>query len=327
MLMLGGAELILTPNACPLANDPEIGDLRLAQFRARAWENLVAVAMANYAAPECDGSSVAYYPDGSEAARGDAAERVVLATIDLERVRAFRRREEGRDAARRPECYAAIAAHCGPLGRALDLGCGTGLSTRALRDRADWVVGIDPSRSMLGAAAPADGVAVALARAEALPLAAGSVDLVAIGCAFHWCERAALLCEVARVLRPGGRFAIYDSEFQGDEGGGILDWLRASYWSQLPYCPRQPYFSPEEELEPPFRLDAAQDVLERARMSLDDVVGLITSQASTIHAIERGALDLPGAEAHLRDGLAPFFRGLPPRSMLFRSPLAILRRA
>ncbi|HEY3503401.1 MAG TPA: carbon-nitrogen hydrolase family protein [Actinocatenispora sp.] len=42
-LMLGGAEVILTPNAC----DMEIN--RLSQFRARAFENMTAVAMANYA--------------------------------------------------------------------------------------------------------------------------------------------------------------------------------------------------------------------------------------------------------------------------------------
>jgi predicted amidohydrolase len=119
MLMLDGAELILTPNACTLVDDAELGDVRLAQFRARAFENLVAVAMANYAAPEFDGNSVAYYPDGSEIVRGGRDEELVLASIDLERVRAFRRREEGRDAARRPDRYTSIAApdHPRPLGR------------------------------------------------------------------------------------------------------------------------------------------------------------------------------------------------------------------
>jgi N-carbamoylputrescine amidase len=43
--MLKGAELILTPNACDLETN------RLGQFRARAFENMVGVAMANYAAP------------------------------------------------------------------------------------------------------------------------------------------------------------------------------------------------------------------------------------------------------------------------------------
>jgi N-carbamoylputrescine amidase len=67
VLMLGGAELILTPNACGLDVD------RLGQFRARAYENMVGVAMANYAAPAptddhchlcpldvCNGHSVAF---------------------------------------------------------------------------------------------------------------------------------------------------------------------------------------------------------------------------------------------------------------------------
>src|SRR5918911_1103528 len=54
LLMLGGAELILTPNACTLDAH------RLGQFKARAFENMCAVAMTNYAAPQNNGHSVAY---------------------------------------------------------------------------------------------------------------------------------------------------------------------------------------------------------------------------------------------------------------------------
>ena len=49
ILMPKGAELILTPNACPLEAH------RLGQFRARAFENMVGLAMANYAAPQYNG--------------------------------------------------------------------------------------------------------------------------------------------------------------------------------------------------------------------------------------------------------------------------------
>jgi predicted amidohydrolase len=51
ILMLEGAELILTPNACDLEAN------RIGQFRARAFENMVGVAMANYAAPQANGRS------------------------------------------------------------------------------------------------------------------------------------------------------------------------------------------------------------------------------------------------------------------------------
>jgi len=46
ILMLKGAEIILTPNCC------ELEQSRLGQFRTRAFENMVGVAMANYAAPQ-----------------------------------------------------------------------------------------------------------------------------------------------------------------------------------------------------------------------------------------------------------------------------------
>lgn len=120
LLMLGGAELVLTPNACDLDDRAfGLGDVRIDQFRARAFENLVAVAMANYAAPQQDGQSVAFHPDGSCIARGDEREGIVWAEVDLARVRAWRRRHASRDAPRAPEKYAALCSptHPRPLAR------------------------------------------------------------------------------------------------------------------------------------------------------------------------------------------------------------------
>ncbi len=109
LLMLGGAELILVPNACDLATDAVVGDARIAQLRGRAFENGVAVAMANYAAPQHDGRSLAVGPDGSILALGDAQERIVLVDLDLAGVRDWRRREAGRETARRAELYGPLA--------------------------------------------------------------------------------------------------------------------------------------------------------------------------------------------------------------------------
>ena len=56
ILMLNGAELILVPNACPM----EIN--RLAQLRARAYENMTAIATCNYpdSMPGCNGNSTVF---------------------------------------------------------------------------------------------------------------------------------------------------------------------------------------------------------------------------------------------------------------------------
>ena len=109
MLMLKGAEVILTPNACEL-NDLEagIGDVRIAQFRSRAFENAVGVAMTNYAAPQLDGLSVAFDVDGKALVQAGAEEGVFIAEFDLRRIRQWRRIERS-NIWRRPEIYGAMS--------------------------------------------------------------------------------------------------------------------------------------------------------------------------------------------------------------------------
>ena len=107
-----------------------------------------------------------------------------------------------------------MLAWTGEVRALLDLGCGTGILTRALRPLlpAAVIVGADPGRDMLARAAAATDRALAIGwlgcRAEALPLAAASLDLVTVGQAAHWFDRAAFYAECARVLRPGGALAI-----------------------------------------------------------------------------------------------------------------------
>ena len=112
LLALGGAELILVPNACQLEGN------RLAQFRARAFENMTALAMTNYPAPFANGASLvldgrAFGPDGESrdmvVAQAGAEEGIFLASLDLESLRDYRQREVWL-AYRRPHLY-------GPLGR------------------------------------------------------------------------------------------------------------------------------------------------------------------------------------------------------------------
>ncbi len=114
MLMLQGAELILTPNACTL------DDHRLSQFKTRAFENMVGVAMTNYAAPQNNGHSVAFdavaYPVVDGAARSTLiieageGEDVYLAAFDLDSIRAYRQRETWGNAYRRPRLYGMLTA-------------------------------------------------------------------------------------------------------------------------------------------------------------------------------------------------------------------------
>ena len=118
ILMLKGAELVLVPNACPM----EIN--RLSQLRARAYENMMAIATCNYATVPtgCNGHSTVFDgvafctegydlpggPDGSrdccllEAPR---EEGIYIADIDMDMVRYYRRTDMQGNTFRHPTKY------------------------------------------------------------------------------------------------------------------------------------------------------------------------------------------------------------------------------
>ncbi len=106
LLMIQGAELILTPNACSLT---EYDHIRINQFRARAYENMVATAMTNYAAPQHDGHSLACNSDGSVVAIAGETEDLCMASFDLDWNRNWRRTKYWGDAFRRPSVYTPLA--------------------------------------------------------------------------------------------------------------------------------------------------------------------------------------------------------------------------
>ena len=103
-----------------------------------------------------------------------------------------------------------------PANRVLDVACGTGIGARLaapLVGRRGVVVGVDTDARMLAVArdtaARLDGVHVGWLHADALalPLSTGALDYVLCleGLQF-FPDRAVGLCELRRVLRPGGVF-------------------------------------------------------------------------------------------------------------------------
>jgi demethylmenaquinone methyltransferase / 2-methoxy-6-polyprenyl-1,4-benzoquinol methylase len=92
----------------------------------------------------------------------------------------------------------------------LDLACGTGDLCNDLIERAYRPVGVDSSAGML-AAAHAEAPLVR-ADAASLPMRDGGFDGVVCGFALrNFVELTQVFSEIARILRPGGRFAALDA--------------------------------------------------------------------------------------------------------------------
>ncbi len=108
----------------------------------------------------------------------------------------------------------------------VDIGSGTGLSTRYWADFADQVIGIEPNRDMRTRAA-AETTAASIEYLDATSyqttLADGCADIVTCSQSFHWMEPKKTLTEVARVLRVGGVFAAYDYDWPPTTGVWMAD--------------------------------------------------------------------------------------------------------
>jgi len=91
----------------------------------------------------------------------------------------------------------------------LDLAAGTGKLTRQLAPAGPRLVAVEPVEAMRATLAwTVPGVLAIAGRAEAIPLADGSVDAAVVAQAFHWFEPDAALAELHRVLRPEGRLGL-----------------------------------------------------------------------------------------------------------------------
>lgn len=107
-----------------------------------------------------------------------------------------------------------VRVNC-PVGRGLDVGCGTGVLAQRLAGCGYEMSGLDPSEGMLEVLAQrAPDVGAVRASATEIPFEEATFALVlTVATLHHVAEASAVastLAEMVRVLRPGGRIVVWD---------------------------------------------------------------------------------------------------------------------
>jgi SAM-dependent methyltransferase len=167
--------------------------------------------------------------------------------------------------------------------RVLEIGCGSAPCSRWLTAQGAFAVGLDLSRGMLlrGRSAMARGgpqPALVQADAERLPFADSSFDAAcsAFGAVPFVADSARVMREVARVLRPGGRWVFAVNHpmrwiFRDDPGpAGLV--------AMLPYFDRTPYVEYDDSGEP--------DYVEHHRTIGDRVREIVAADLTLLDVVE-----------------------------------------
>ena len=198
----------------------------------------------------------------------------------------------------------------------VDLGSGTGLSTRPWADRADEVVGVEASpemRAQAQEATAAGNVRFVQAYAQATGLPDECAEIVTCSQAMHWMEPEPTLAEAARILRPGGVFAAYDYDWppivHWEIEAAFEEMLRRLRVGRRPDGERMRYAKEEhlERIRSSGHFRYAREIVlhSRERGGAERVVGMALSLGPLTVALENGTSGgRAGCGGPSRDGAA-----------------------
>ncbi|CAH0533150.1 2-methoxy-6-polyprenyl-1,4-benzoquinol methylase, mitochondrial [Vibrio stylophorae] len=105
----------------------------------------------------------------------------------------------------------------------LDIGCGTGVSSRALQPYYRKIIAIDPSEAMIAKAHGDSNIEYRVGCGEQIDLPEQSVDLVTFAGSLFYAKSPALVTELVRVLKPQAVVLAYDFEVNLDVYLALFD--------------------------------------------------------------------------------------------------------
>lgn len=135
---------------------------------------------------------------------------------------------------RYPEALVERIVAASPGRDVVDVGCGTGIAARQFQAAGCAVLGVEPDARMAGRARR-HGLEVEVATFEEWEPAGRTFDAVVSGMAWHWVDPVAGAAKAARVLRPGGRLALFWYVFQPPSD--LAEAFSAVYRRALPDSP------------------------------------------------------------------------------------------
>ncbi len=213
------------------------------------------------------------------------------------------------------------------LHRVLDIGCGAGLSTRALLPLAGECFGMEPVEAMLKwTAGVAPQARFVVGAAEALPFRSHSMDLMTAAGSLNYVQLEPFFSEAARVLTATGLLVVYDfspgRSFRDTDR--LAEWYR-TFESRYPTDVQEARaLNPEilSQLNLGFALKSHEYFEIGLTLTPDFYLDYVMTETNVAAAVRRG-VPADDIRRWCQDTLGPVWEGRP-REVLFRGYYACM---
>lgn len=197
------------------------------------------------------------------------------------------------------------------LDAALDVACGTGLSTKALLAIAKTVYGTDISEQMIRLAPKSENIHYKIARAEEQPFSDNTFDLITVSSGVHWFAIDDFLSEAYRLLKSNSWLILYENHFIGEMENTPLfkNWYFEVYLKKFPSPPRNNSYdwSNQNLNNKNFNLQEEEKFTNPVHFNKQELGNYFTTQSNVIATVEKSLISYEEADQWLQNELSAFF--------------------
>ncbi|MDB5232586.1 MAG: Methyltransferase type 11 [Chitinophagaceae bacterium] len=197
------------------------------------------------------------------------------------------------------------------LNNALDVACGTGLSTKALLEISTNVYGTDASQEMLNLAVQSGKIHYSLAPAEQQPFEDNYFDMITVSSGVHWFNIDQFLAEANRLLKSRSWLVVYENHFISEMAGNnnFTNWFPDVYLKKFPSPPRNNAYSWTNEnlVSKNFNFITEEKFKNAVSFNKKQLAIYFTTQSNIIAAVEKNQTSYEQVENWLDEELASFF--------------------
>ena len=201
----------------------------------------------------------------------------------------------------------------------IDIGCGAGLSSKALKLICEKVTGVDISEEMVAAAKDflgENGYCFFQSKAEEIPVPPMPYDIATAAGVIPWVDRKRFLSNAEKLLSHGAPLIIYDfwiTDRMSDDvkhSKAYTDWWHDEYLKNYPKPPRNEGVWTNEDISPyEFRLETQKDFELTYKFDKIAFVKFMLTQSNVNAKIEGAGADKTIISEWFDKTLEPVFDG------------------